>query len=60
MKRLLKPPWLELSTMSVVVILSYIALLLITIGAEIPPGGMSLNSISLLTFGFFLLSFAIA
>jgi len=43
-----------------VVILSYIALTLITRGAETPPGGMSLNSISLLTFGFFLLSFAIA
>ena len=60
MKTLLKSPWLELTTMSVVVILSFAALMLITKGAETPPGGMSLNSISLLTFGFFLLSFAIA
>ncbi len=60
MKRLLKSPWLELIVMCGVVILSYIALTLISIGAETPPGGMSLNNISLLTFGFFLLSFAIA
>jgi len=40
--------------------LSFAALTLISIGAETPPGGMSLNSITLLTFGFFLLSFAIA
>jgi len=43
-----------------VVVLSYTALMLITRGAETPPGGMALNSIALLTFGFFLLSFAIA
>jgi len=60
MKKLLKSPWLELSLMCGVVILSYTALMLITKGAETPPGGMSLNNISLLTFGFFLLSFAIA
>ena len=60
MSKLLKSPWLELSLMCGVVILSYIALMLITKGAETPPGGMSLNNISLLTFGFFLLSFAIA
>ena len=58
--KLPKSPWLELSLMSGVVILSYTALMLITKGAETPPGGMSLNNISLLTFGFFLLSFAIA
>ena len=60
MNKLLKSPWLELIVMCGVVILSYIALMLISIGAETPPGGMSLNNISLLTFGFFLLSFAIA
>ncbi len=43
-----------------VVTLSYIALMLILIGAEMPPGGMSLNNISLLTLGFFLLGFTIA
>jgi len=60
MRKLLKSPWLELVVMCVVVVLGYIALLLITIGAKTPPGGMSLNNISLLTLGFFLLSFAIA
>jgi len=60
MNKLFRSPWLELIVMCAVVILSYIALTLISIGAETPPGGMSLNNISLLTFGFFLLSFAIA
>jgi len=55
-----KSPWLELVVICSVVILSYVALMLISIGVETPPGGMSLNNISLLTFGFFLLSFAIA
>ncbi len=58
--KLPKSPWLELILMCGVVILSFVALMLITKGAETPPGGMSLNNISLLTFGFFLLSFAIA
>ena len=58
--KLPKSPWLELNLMYGVVILSFASLMLITKGAETPPGGMSLNSISLLTFGFFLLSFAIA
>jgi len=60
MNKLLKSPWLELVVMCGVVILSYIALMLISRGAETPPGGMSLNSVSLITFGFFILSFAIA
>ena len=60
MKKLVKSPWLELIVMCLVVVLSYVALMLISRGAETPPGGMSLNNISLLTFGFFLLSFAIA
>ncbi len=60
MNKLLKSPWLELIVMCAVVILSYIALVLISRGAETPPGGMSLNNIALLTFGFLLLSFAIA
>jgi len=57
---LVRSPWLELAVMFVVVILSYIALLLISRGAAIPPGGMALTSITWLLFGFFLLSFAIA
>lgn len=60
MKRIFTSPWLELIVMAGIVILSFFALLFITEGAETPPGGMSLNSISLLVFGFFLLSFAIA
>ena len=60
MKRLLKSPWLELGVMAIVVILSYIGLVLISRGAAIPPGGMALTSITVLLFGFFLLSFGIA
>jgi len=60
MNKLLKSLWLELIVMCGVVILSYVALMLISIGAGTPPGGMSQSNISLLTFGFFLLSFAIA
>jgi len=52
--------WLELAVMFVVVILSYVALLLISRGAAISPEGMALTSITGLLFGFFLLSFAIA
>ena len=43
-----------------VVILSFISLMLITRGIETPPGGMSLNNVTLLIFGFLLLGFAIA
>ncbi|MBN2452154.1 MAG: sulfite exporter TauE/SafE family protein [Lentisphaeria bacterium] len=46
--------------MTFTVVVSYVALLFITRGAEIPPGGMALSSVTLLMFGFFLLSFAIA
>jgi len=59
-KKLSKPPWLELIILGSVVILSFIALMLITRGTEAPPGGMSLNNVTLLIFGFLLLSFAIA
>ncbi len=55
-----RSPWLELSVMLVVVILSYIALLLISRGVETPHEGMSLTSITGLLFGFFLLGFVIA
>jgi uncharacterized membrane protein YfcA len=59
-KAVLRSPWLEVLVLFAVVLLSFVALMLMTKGAETPPGGMSLNSISLLVFGFFLLSFAIA
>lgn len=55
-----RSPWLGISVMLAVVILSYIALLLISRGAETPHGGMSLTSITGLLFGFFLLGFVIA
>jgi len=60
MKKLLKSPWLELSIVSVAIILSYIALMLISRVIETPPGGMTAGDISGLLFGFFLLSFVIA
>jgi uncharacterized membrane protein YfcA len=53
-------PWLELIVMVATVVLSYVALLIITRGAEIPEGGMALSNIIWLLFGFFLMSFAIA
>jgi len=53
-------PWIEFAVMSLTVGGSYVALLFITRGAEVPPGGMALGSITQLVFGFFLLSFAIA
>jgi len=60
MKKLVGSPWLELSIMSVVVILSYIAMMLISRGIETPPGGITAGDISGLLLGFFLLSFVIA
>jgi uncharacterized membrane protein YfcA len=56
----LSSPWLELVVMTSAVLISYVALLFITAGARVPPGGMALASITLLVAGFFLLSFAIA
>ena len=57
---LFKSPWLELTVMCTAVLLSYIALLLISRGAEVPPEGMTLTNITWFLLGFFLLSFAIA
>jgi len=58
-KKLSKSPWPEMVVLSAVLILSTIALMLINIGVEAPPGGLSLNSVTLLVFGFFLMSFVI-
>jgi uncharacterized protein len=58
--RMLKSPWLELGILALSVILSYIALSLISISAAVPEGGMSLTNIVRLMLGFFILSFAIA
>jgi uncharacterized membrane protein YfcA len=60
MGKLFKSPWLEVNVMLVVLILSYIALALITGGAETQPGEMSGGAIWGWLFGFFFLSFAIA
>ena len=59
-RKLLRSPWLELSIMSVMIILSYVALMLISGGIETPLGGMAAGEISGLLFGFFLLGFLIA
>jgi uncharacterized membrane protein YfcA len=58
--KLTRSPWLELFILAATVILSYIALSLISVGAAVPEGGMSLGSIVRLMLGFFVLSFAIA
>jgi uncharacterized protein len=58
--KIFRSPWLELIILALSVILSYIALMLISIGATAPEGGMSLDNIVRLMLGFFILSFAIA
>ncbi|MFC2047397.1 sulfite exporter TauE/SafE family protein [Chloroflexota bacterium] len=58
--RFLRSPWLEINIMVAVLILSYIALGLISTGVETPASGMSAMTITLLLLGFFILSFVIA
>jgi len=58
--RFLRSPWLEINIMVVVLVLSYIAMGLITTGIETPAGGISAATITLMLLGFFILSFAIA
>jgi uncharacterized membrane protein YfcA len=58
--KLTRSPWLELLILASSVILSYIALSLISVGAVVPEGGMSLGNIVRIMLGFFVLSFAIA
>lgn len=60
MGKLFKSPWLEVNFMLLVLILSYVALALITGNAETEPGAMSGGQIWGWLFGFFFLSFAIA
>lgn len=59
-KKMRKSPWMELWLMLGIIVISYIALALISLGLETPPGGMSARVISALLCGFFLLSTAIA
>ena len=60
MRRLLKSPWLEVNIMLAVLIVCFVAMALISWGAETPAGGMSGKTIWLWLVGFFLLSFVIA
>ena len=60
MSKMFKSPWLEVNVMLLVLILSYVALALITGNAETEPGAMSGGAIWGWLFGFFFLSFAIA
>jgi len=58
--KLFQSPWLEFSVPCLFVVLSYVAMLMIAKGAEVPPGGMAMSNITWLLIGFFVLSFAIA
>jgi len=58
--KLFQSPWLEFSVPCLCVVLSYVAMLMIAKGAEVPPGGMAMSNITWLLIGFFVLSFAIA
>jgi len=60
MSRFFKSPWLEVNIMLAVLIICFVAMALLSWGAEAPPGGMSGGTIWLWLFGFFLLSFGIA
>ncbi len=60
MGKLFRSPWLEVNVMLAVLTISYVALSLITWGAETQPGEMSGFAIWGWLFGFFCLSFAIA
>ena len=60
MSRFFRSPWLEVNVMLFVLIISFIALGLITGNAETEPGAMTGGAIWGWLFGFFFLSFAIA
>ncbi|HIE55675.1 MAG TPA: sulfite exporter TauE/SafE family protein [Chromatiaceae bacterium] len=60
MNKYLKSPWLEIWIMLAVLVISYVAMGIISASLETPPGGMSGGKITVLLFGFFFLSFAIA
>jgi len=58
--KLFQSPWLELSALGTTVLLSFVALLIISRGAVVPQGGMTLSNVIWILVGFFVLSFAIA
>ena len=60
MKMYLKSPWIEVIIMTVVVILSYLALALISYGSQTPEGGLSAWYITAILFGSFIASFCLA
>jgi len=60
MSRLFKSPLLEVNVMLAVLVICFVAMGLLSWGAEAPPGGMSGGTIWMWLFGFFLLSFGIA
>lgn len=60
MKKFLKPPWIEVIIMTLVVILSYMALALISYGSQTPPDGISAWHITAILFGSFIASFCLA
>lgn len=60
MRKYFVSPWLEMMIMLAVVIISLVAMVLISAGIEAPADGMSAMKISGLVAGFFLLSFGIA
>jgi uncharacterized protein len=60
LSRYFASPWLELIVLFGTVLLSYVALIIIAHGAEVPEDGMAMTNIVFLLFGFFILSFAIA
>ncbi len=58
--KIFRSPWLELTALCITVVISYLALFIISKKAPIQPGAMTFISITWLMAGFFLLSFAIA
>lgn len=60
MNKYLKSPWIEVIIMTAVVILSYIALALISYGSQTPAGGTSAWTITAILSGSFIASFCLA
>lgn len=58
--KFLKSPFLEVFIMIGLMVITYVGMLLFSLGTETPEGGMSAMSILMVLIGFFLLSYAIA
>lgn len=59
-RKYLRPPMLEVGFLVLMLILSYTALFIISMGTETPEGGMSTMQMGFISLGFFILSFTIA